>query len=157
MNKLLSHRTGRLLLSDVLSSSLSAAMLMWRGRAETGSAAAPLNAVSHWLWPRKALQQDGASTRYTLTGTAVHFGAAALWCAAYELLRARRRRPTVANALADAAAVTAVAAVVDLKCVPERLTPGFERRLSNPSLVIVYAAFAAGLALAGMAALPPRR
>jgi hypothetical protein len=37
--------------------------------------------------------------------------------------------------------------------VPERLTPGFERRLSNRSLVMVYAAFGAGLALAGLAAL----
>ena len=58
--------------------------------------------------------------------------------------------------MADAVAVSAVAAVVDLACVPDRLTPGFERRLSERSLVMVYTAFAAGLALAGLAALRRR-
>ena len=32
------------------------------------------------------------------------------------------------------------------------LTPGFEHRLSKPSLVLTYALFAAGLALGGIAA-----
>jgi len=151
--KLLSHLAGRLLAADLLSSGLSAAVLLWRGRAETGSAAAPVNAISHWLWPRKALRQDGVSARYTGTGLGVHFGAALLWCGLYERLRARRGAATPVAAVADAVAVSAVAAVVDLACVPDRLTPGFERRLSGRSLVLVYGAFAAGLALAGVAAL----
>lgn len=156
MKKLLSHLAGRLLVGDLLSSGLSAAVLAWRGRAETGSAAAPVNAISHWLWARKALRQDGVSARYTLAGMGVHFAAALLWCGLYERLRARRGAATPTHAVVDAAAVTAVAAVVDLACVPERLTPGFERRLSSRSLVMVYAAFGAGLALAGLAALRRR-
>lgn len=156
LSSLLSRASGRLLLSDMLSSGLSAAVLMWRGRVDTGSAAAPVNAVSHWLWPSAALRQDGVTARYTLTGAAVHVAAAALWAGLYEALRARRRQPTAVNAVTDAAAVSAVAAVVDLKCVPDRLTPGFEKRVSGRSLVMVYAAFAAGLALAGVAALPRR-
>jgi len=156
LSRLLSRTAGRLLLSDLLSSGLSAAMLMWRGRTDAGSAAAPINAVSHWLWPRAALRQDGFSPRYTLTGAVVHAGAAALWCGLYEAVRARRAEPTVMNAVCDAAAVSAVAAVVDLKCVPERLTPGFEKRVSNRSLFMVYAAFAAGLALVGVGALSRR-
>ena len=157
MKRLLSHLAVRVIASDLLSSSLSAAVLAWRGRAETGSAAAPINAVSHWLWPRQALRQDAASARFTLTGTVVHFAAAALWSGLYEAVRARRRDATPANAVTDAVAVTTVAAVVDLACVPDRLTPGFEKRLSPRSLVMVYAGFAVGLALAGLAALPRDR
>ena len=156
MQRLLSHLAGRLLVSDLLSSSLSAAVLAWRGRTDAGSAAAPVNAISHWLWPREALRQDGASARFTLTGLGVHFAAALLWCGFYERLRARRGAATPARAMGDAIAVSAVAAVVDLACVPDRLTPGFEKRLSNRSLVMVYTAFAAGLALAGLAALRRR-
>lgn len=151
--RLLSTLAGRLLANDLLSSGLSAAVLAWRGRAETGSAAAPINAVSHWLWPRAALRQDGVSARYTLTGAAVHVAAALLWCGLFELLQSRRRRPPAPlQTVGDAVAVSAVAAVVDLKCVPERLTPGFERRLSRSSLAGVYAAFAAGLALSALLA-----
>lgn len=157
MKRLLSSTVGRVLAADLLSSSLSAAVLAWRGRTDTGSAAAPVNAISHWLWPRKALRQDGVSARYTLTGIAVHYVAAALWSGLYEAVRGRRRAATPARAVADAVAVSAVAAVVDLACVPDRLTPGFEKRLSPRSLVLVYAGFAAGLALAGLAALPRDR
>src|SRR4051812_4329910 len=116
MKPLLSHLLGRVIAGDLLSSGVSAAVLAWRGRAETGSAAAPINAVSHWLGPRRALRQDAASARYPLPGPVVHFAAAALWSSFYEALRGRRSEPTPTNAVTDAIAVTAVAAVVDLAC-----------------------------------------
>jgi len=47
----------------------------------------------------------------------------------------------------DAAAVTAVAALVDLRIVPHRLSPGFQDRLSGRALVQVYGGFALGLVL----------
>jgi hypothetical protein len=56
----------------------------------------------------------------------------------------------VSTALLDAAAVTAVAAVVDFKVVPERLTPGFEKRLTPFSVTIAYGALAVGMALGGL-------
>lgn len=149
----MSRSAGRLLVSDLLSAGLSAAMLAWRGRTDTGSAAAPVNAISHWLWPREALRRDDASARFTLTGLGVHGAAALLWSALYERLRARPGAQTPTHAITDAVAVTTVAAVVDLACVPDRLTPGFEKRITPRSLVLVYGAFAAGLALAGLAAL----
>lgn len=37
---------------------------------------------------------------------------------------------------------------VDYKLTPRRLQPGFEQRLSTPSMVAVYGSFALGLALA---------
>jgi hypothetical protein len=65
------------------------------------------------------------------------------------LLRRLRARPTPGNAVLDAAAVTAAAAVVDLQVVPERLSPGFERRLSPGSVAWVYILFGIGLAVTG--------
>jgi len=133
-----------------VASLLSAALLAWRGRAETGSAAAAINAPSHWLWGRKALRSDGTNLRHTLLGMAIHHASSVFWAVFYEALQARRRRAASGSVLVDAAAVTAAAALVDLRLVPERLTPGFERRLSAPSLSCVYLGFAVGLALGGL-------
>lgn len=137
----------------LLAAALSAAVLLWRGRTDTGSAAAPLNAVSHWIWPHAALRRDDVSLKHTVTGSVTHAAASLFWAAFYSLIRHARREPTAVNAVVDAAALTTVAAVVDLKVVPKRLSPGFEERLNRGSLVLVYVGFAAGLALAGIRAL----
>lgn len=128
---------------------LSALALAALGRAEGVSAAAPLNAPSHWLWGRRALRQDGMTARHTAVGALVHQASSFFWGVFYELLQAGRHAPNGATRLADAAAVTVAAAVVDLRLVPQRLTPGFERRLSRRSVALVYASFAVGLALGG--------
>ncbi len=144
-------RTVRRALTDgLLASSVSAAALLWRGRTDASSAVAPLNAVSHWFWPEAALRSDRPSLKYTATGTAVHYASSMVWAGLYGWLRERRRRPTTLNAVSDAALVSTLAAVVDLKLVPKRLTPGFEERLQPASLAMVYAGFAAGLALGGL-------
>jgi hypothetical protein len=49
--------------------------------------------------------------------------------------------------LGQAAAVSALAFFVDYQLTPERLQPGFDKRLSRPSMAMVYAAFGLGLAL----------
>lgn len=148
------HRPRRLLAralaSGLAAGGASAALLAWRGRRENGGAPSALNAPSHWLWGDEALRHDEPSLRYTAVGAAIHQASSLLWAAVYEALQARHARPSAAKALGDAAAVTALAAVVDLKLVPPRLTPGFERRLSSRSLLLVYGGFAAGLALAGL-------
>jgi hypothetical protein len=132
---------------------LSALALLALGRRETGSPWAPLNAVSHMLWGRRAYWRDDPSAAYTLLGTGLHAGSSMLWGGLYTLLRRRRLRPTLANAVSDAALVTAAAAVVDLKLVPARFTPGFEHRLSKGGLGLFYGSFALGLALIGARAL----
>ena len=48
--------------------------------------------------------------------------------------------------------MAALACFVDYKMTPERLQPGFEKRLSTPSLFMVYASFGAALVLRGLAA-----
>ena len=135
-----------------LASALSMAVMARGSRRDTDSAVAAVNAPSHWFWGERALRRNEASWRFTLLGAATHHASAVFWAVFYELLRARRRHPTPANAVVDAAALTAVAAVVDLKLVPQRLTPGFERRLSKRNLAWVYVGFAAGLALGGVLA-----
>jgi hypothetical protein len=139
--------------TGVLAALLSTAILLWRGRIDTRHAAAPINAISHWLWPDEATRRNRPTWKHTGTGMAVHMGSSLLWSTIYAWWRARRRFPTALNAATDAAALTAAAAVVDLALVPKRLTPGFEQRLSRPSLVTVYAGFALGLAVGGMLAL----
>lgn len=140
----------------LLASTLSAAALLWRGRVENRSASSALNAIAHWFWPREALRQDGPSARYTGVGAVLHYGSSLLWAGLYGWLRTMRRDPTPTNALCDAAAVTAMAAVVDLELVPDRLSPGFQERLSGQGLTWVYLGFGAGLALGGLLALRRR-
>jgi len=67
---------------------------------------------------------------------------------------ARRGSKAPSEVLAKAAATAALAAVVDYRVAPKRFRPGFEVQLSKPSLVLVYAAFAAGLAIASMRRTP---
>jgi hypothetical protein len=144
-------RADRLLVGGLAAAALSGLVLAWRGRAEAGSAAAPINAPSQWLHGREALQQDGVTWRHTALGALVHGASSMLWAGLYELLRERREQhgsTGTSAALVDAAAVTAVAAVVDFKLVPDRLSPGFQHRLSRPAVVLTYAGFAAGLLLA---------
>lgn len=125
---------------------VSGLVLVVLGRREARSGAAPLNAISHWLWPRSALRADGLSTRHTVPGVVIHWGASCFWSALYEgPRRCQGTRPGAA--VCDAMALSTVAAWVDLVGVPERLSPGFEHRLSPPSLCLVYLAFAAGLVL----------
>jgi hypothetical protein len=141
----------RAVASGTAAALLSTLVLVAFGRRETGSAAAPINAISHWYWGRRATRQNAASLRYTLTGYVTHHFASIFWAVLFERLLGRRARPHAADALATGATVAALAATVDYTVTPQRLTPGFETRLSLPALVGVYAAFALGLALTGAA------
>ena len=62
-------------------------------------------------------------------------------------------RPAARNpgaVLAGSMATSAAACFVDFQLTPERLTPGFEHRLSHRSLAAVYGAFAVGLAVGAL-------
>jgi len=69
----------------------------------------------------------------------------------FERLFARRRcTPTVARLAAESAATSALALAVDYTITPNRLTPGYELRLSKRSIAAVYAAFAGGLLIGSL-------
>lgn len=69
--------------------------------------------------------------------------------------RPQAKRPLAA--LAGGAAASALACFVDYRLTPQRLTPGFEHRLSSRAMFAVYACFALGLAIGSMAAPRPHR
>lgn len=138
----------KIIASGGLAGGLSFIMLALRGRQEHGSALAPINAPSHWVHGKEALSQEGASWRYTGLGTAIHHASALMWAFMFsKLIHGRHIEQSPGRLMASAAAMTGAAAVVDFKLVPERLTPGFEHHLSRKSLVMIYGAFALGLAL----------
>lgn len=135
------------LISGSAASLASMAVLALRGRKDVGDALQPLNAPSHWLHGERGTRQRGASLRYTLPGLLTHHASALFWALFYERLVPDRSEHRSAPALlGHAALASAVAAFVDLKLVPKRLTPGFERPLRPNSLGWVYAGFALGLA-----------
>lgn len=146
MKRTLNEVAGASLASGSTAAVASTVALAALGRYETGRATAPINAVSHWLWGRKAFANGRPALKYTLPGYLIHHAASIFWAAAYEVGFGQRARLNPAHALAGAATVAAVAAFVDFKLTPQRLTPGFEHRLSTKALIGVYAAFAIGLA-----------
>ena len=135
------------LVSGTVASVVSTVALSILGKAELGKPAAPVNGPSQWIWGKHALYQDHFSLQYTLIGYAIHHAASIFWAIWYEKLRQQLPpAESAATILAPAVATTAAAYAVDFHFTPKRLTPGFEHRLSQPSLLIVYGAFALGLA-----------
>jgi hypothetical protein len=136
------------LVSGSMASVTSTAALAACGGAETGSPFAATNAISHWYWGEPATRRDAPSWQHTAFGYATHHGASVFWAFLYEtFFGARRARNTPAETLVDGMATAAVACFVDYQLTPPRLMPGYERRLSKPSLFAVYAAFGVGLAV----------
>jgi uncharacterized membrane protein YccF (DUF307 family) len=144
-NRYLAVRVG---VAWAMAATLSTIALVLRSGCDTGRPGAGLNAVSHWFWRAKALRTDEASLLYTGTGALVHAISSALWTGLYCWWMKPAGNAGVSEAAVKAVAITSVPAIVDLKLVPSRLTPGFEHRLTPESVLIVYASFAAGL-LAG--------
>ena len=145
----------RALVSGSAAGSAAAVAAAARAPVEGSTPYAPINAVTHSLWPRRAFSETGPSARFTLTGLAIHQAAAVFWGLLFEALLARRRnangaRPGAAAIAAAAGTTAAVAYVVDYHAVPKRLTPGFEAHLSGRSMFLIYAALAAGFAAAAL-------
>lgn len=140
------------IISGSLASLASTLVLGARGKREDGSSYAPINAISHWFWEEPAAHQDGLSARYTLPGYAIHHASSTLWAIIYEkFFDPDPRRDAVVSALAGGAAVAGLACFCDYKLTPQRLQPGFEKRLSTGSLFLVYGSFGLGLALRSLA------
>ena len=145
--------------SGAAGSLLSAGALAIAGERERHAPAAPINGPSQWLWGRReAARATRADVRHTLVGYVVHHVASTFWAVLHaRALGSWRMASRPGPALAAAAATSAIAAVVDLKFTPERLTPGFQHRVSRPALAVVYACFALGLAAGSLAVRNARR
>lgn len=138
-------------IAGTVAGALSTLALAALGRLENGSAVAPINAVSHWVWGDEAFGQDRPTWRHTLTGFVTQHAAAIFWAALYARAFGHRweaKEPV--NAIAGAIATSAAAYTVDYTITPRRLRPGYEQRLDGKGLFAVYAALAAGLAIGAL-------
>jgi hypothetical protein len=135
------------MVSGTCASLLSTLALAVLGKREAGSLFAPTNAISHWLWGAKAARRDAPSLRYTTVGYLIHHASATFWAVLFErILGKQLDRRDLPITMAAATGAAAVACFADYQLTPERLHPGYEKRLSRPALAIVYGAFALGLA-----------
>jgi hypothetical protein len=138
--------------AGTVASVLSTAVLAAVGRRQAKSAAAPVNAASHWLWGDESLRQDRATWRHTLTGALTQHAAAVLWATLYAALYGHRREAKqLPQAVAGGIATSATAYVIDYTITPKRFTPGYEHRLDGKGMLAVYAALAAGFAIGALA------
>jgi hypothetical protein len=139
------------LVSGTTSSLLSTAALAALGEKTDGSTFGPTNAISHWIWGDKAARQDGPSLRYTVPGYLIHHASATFWAVLFErFCGSALDRSSPAKTVATATAASAVACFTDYQLTPRRLRPGYEQRLSKPSLAVVYGAFGVGLAVGAL-------
>lgn len=138
-------------ISGSVASMVSALVAAACGHVENGKPAGPINAISHWVWDEKAFRYDAPSLRHTLVGYLVHHAMSIFWATAFESLMKRHPEPTPRSAVQRGLAVAAVACIVDYTCTPERLTPGFEHKISKKSLLCIYSSFGLGLAVAYIA------
>jgi len=144
---------GRILAAGSSASLASVIALAWGGLRGCASALAPVNAVSHWLWRDAALCQQHASLRYSALGYVIHHSMSVFWGVVYEAALSVPEAPRSApqsgagRVIATGLGLAALACFVDLRLTPERLTPGFERRLTRGPLAAVYLLFGIGLAL----------
>lgn len=134
--------------SGSIASLLSTIVLAIGGQREAGSPFAPTNAISHWLWGDRAARHDEANKRHTLVGYAIHHAASTLWAVVYEKwFGDLAQKKTMIPAAGGAAIVSGLACFVDYQMTPKRLRPGYEMRLSRPTLFWVYLAVGAGFLL----------
>jgi len=128
------------------------AVLASCGALECADAPAPLNGPSQWIWGKHAAYQRGFSTRYTIAGYLIHHAMSIFWATLYEKFNRAAPPPSPGETLALATATSALACIVDYRLVPDRLTPGFQKRLSRTSLFFTYGAFALALAASSLIA-----
>jgi len=147
-----SHVLGSALASGAVVCAVTAAVAAAAGARASGSAAAPINAISHVLYGPRAARVQTIDARHTAVGLAINYGASAFWAGIYEAAFGRAaERGELVKASVGAMAVAALAYVTDYHLVPKRLTPGWEERMPRRSLALVYAALAICLPWRGLA------
>ena len=116
------------------------------GQIENGDGIAPLNAVSHIAWGDESFERAELSLKYSGAGLALNQVSVTSWALLHEWIFGKARDEGKWQiSLAGGFLVSALAYVVDFKLVPEKLKPGFERKLSSGGLLAVYLLLALAL------------
>ena len=115
------------------------AVIMLASDKENGSPWAALNCVAHIVDGDDKEQPEDYAPRESRIGILVNGTAMSAWGVLYEgaLLVTRTKSSPLTALLAVGAAW-----VIDYKIVPKRYTPGIEKRLSQRSVLLSYAAMA---------------
>jgi hypothetical protein len=130
---------------------VTAAVAAAAGARSSGSAVAPINAISHVVHGSRAARVRTMDATHTGLGLAINFGASAFWAGIYEAAFGRAAESgELVKAAAGAAAVATLAYVTDYHVVPKRLTPGWEERKPPRSLALIYGALAICLPVRGL-------
>lgn len=123
------------------------------GRRDSGSAIAPINATSHVIWGDRAAAVERPTLRHTLPGVLINLGSSMWWALVFRKLFGRAVDHRGAGAaMAGGVATAGLAYCVDYHLMPKRLTPGWEKRISNRSLLISMVAMGVGLGLGAIIA-----
>ena len=138
--------------SGAVASLTSTIALALTSKRENGTPYGATNAISHWIWGDKAARHNEASLSHTAVGYTIHHATSTFWATFYEKYFSQSEEKQVGPALLGGATIAAAACFVDYQLTPHRLQPGYEMRLSKPSLFLVYAAFGLGLAACDIAA-----
>ncbi|HEY7493120.1 MAG TPA: hypothetical protein VIH59_18655, partial [Candidatus Tectomicrobia bacterium] len=118
------------------------------GKAMSGTAIAPLNAISHILWGKTAAAARAPSLRYTATGLLLNQLAGIGWAVVMEkLFGAQLRQGALQPGLLGGAVTAALAYVTDYYVLPRRLTPGFESHFPARAFPLLYGALAVSLSV----------
>lgn len=121
------------------------------GRRDSGSSIAPINATSHIVHGSKAATVTDVDVAHTALGFLLNMGAAVMWSTLYEkAFGAEADRGDLARAWFGGKTVAGLAYLTDYHAVPKRLTPGWEERISERSLMAVYGALALSLPIRGL-------
>ncbi|MEZ2409049.1 hypothetical protein AB6806_19770 [Bosea sp. RCC_152_1] len=132
----------RAALSGTAVSLASTIALALAAKAEGRHPVRPTNATGHWVRGDEAAASRAFDAKHTLLGFATHEGASIFWAAIFQALRKLGpNRP----ASVDAIGVSALAAFVDYLVVPKRLTPGWEKVVTPPSIGLAYGVMALAL------------
>lgn len=138
-------------ISGAIASATTVAAAAACGARDSGSAIAAVNAVSHIVWGSGASDIEQPDVKHTLPGVLLNTGATIFWAAIYERVFGQSaHRGHIAKAVLGGGAVAALAYVTDYHVVPKRLTPGWEYRVSNRSLALIYGVLALSLPLRGL-------
>ena len=138
-------------LSGTIVSASTAATAAACGARDSGSAIAAVNGVSHILWGSDAANVRAADLKHTVPALLLNTGATIFWAAIYERIFGHAAdRGHISKALLGGGAVATLAYVTDYHVVPKRLTPGWEERVSNRSLGIIYVVLALSFPVRGL-------
>ncbi len=121
--------------TGIAGAAATTAIIAALGKAKGESAWTPFNAISHMLFGENAANVEGFNAKETLSGLGLNVSALGVWGGLYERLAGKVPFP---QSLCSGAAAAALIWLLDYKIFPERLRPGFEKRLGPESIAAVY-------------------